>query len=85
MSRFVWSVEKDRALKAVRGVSFDEVMGWVLVDIIQHPTRPGQKMYIFAHDDYCWVVPCVISGEIIFLKTIYRSRKFTLRYLRKGL
>lgn len=83
MRRVEWNQQKSRELKQRRGVSFEDVVRWRLVDIIQHPARSDQRLYIFAHENYCWVVPCVTTDEHIFLKTIYRSRKYTKKYLHK--
>jgi len=53
-----------------------------LIDMTEHPKRPGQYLMLFEHKNYVWVVPCVEQGDDIFLKTLYPSRKYTRMYLR---
>ena len=52
-----------------------------LLDSIQHPTRPHQKMFVVEIRDYAYVVPYIDAKDRIFLKTIYPSRKHTKKYL----
>lgn len=42
----------------------------------------GQSIYIVEIDDYAYLVPFVVDGDVHFLKTIIPSRKATRRYLR---
>ena len=52
------------------------------LEVVKHPKRPNQRMFIVRLDDYVWVVPFVIEadGETIFLKTAFRSRKLNRQY-----
>ncbi len=53
------------------------------IGIIAHPNAnkyPNQQIFLFEINDYCYAVPVVISGDEIFLKTIYPSRKITKQY-----
>ena len=59
-----------------------------VVDVLTHPNKdryPNQEVYLVAHHDYVFAVPFVrdTTSDEIVLKTIYPSRKFTRRYLRK--
>ena len=81
MVSYDWSETKSRRLKKTRGVSFDEIVGARLVDVLAHPAREHQRLMIFEHRGYCWVAPYVEKDGVCFLKTLYPSRKFTKIYL----
>lgn len=83
MTRFAWSDLKNEQLLQERGVVFEQIVRGELIATTLHPTRPGQHILIFVRDKYCWAVPCVMTAEVIFLKTAYPSRKFTRKYLNK--
>ncbi len=81
----VWDEEKSKKLKAERGVSLEEVATLILqqeyFDILKHPKRPGQRVFIVPILGYIHVVPFVMDkdGNIV-LKTVFSSRKFQKRY-----
>lgn len=80
-----WSEEKDRCLRATRGVSFSEIAARILagdyIDLLENPSRPGQEIVVMTIEGYTWVVPFVVEeGRRLFLKTAYPSRKFHRRY-----
>jgi hypothetical protein len=77
---FRWSQLKSRRLKRTRGVSFEEIIESKLIDILKHPHRENQQILICEHKGYLWAVPYVIEDNIIFLKTIYPSRKLMKIY-----
>lgn len=57
-----------------------------LLDILEHPDQSkydGQKLYVVAIDEYCWVVPFRDDeqGNIRKLITAFPSRKLTRIYL----
>jgi len=81
----VWDEDKSKRLEAERGISLEEVATMILdkeyVDILQHPTRPGQKLFVVPIKGYIHVVPFVIDADgNIVLKTAFPSRKFHKRY-----
>jgi len=89
--RFVWNEEKNNVLKQQRNISFEQILTAIeekkVVDVVDHPNKvkyKGQIYIMLNYDEYIYVVPAVISesGEECFLKTIYPSRKYTLKYLR---
>jgi hypothetical protein len=80
VKEFRWSKLKDLALRIKYGVSFEEIIGCELIEIIKHPKRAHQRIYLFWWDKYIWAVPCVIDRDHIFLKTLYPSRKYTKMY-----
>jgi len=88
MKRFNWNSEKNQQLIRERGVSFEDVVFFLLrgdiLDNIKHsnPDKyPKQKIFVLSIDEYVYLVPYVESTEEIFLKTIIPSRKATKKYL----
>ena len=88
MKRFNWNSEKNQQLIRERGVSFEDVVFFILqgeiLDNVRHPNPkkyPGQRIFIISIDKYVHLVPYVESPEEIFLKTIIPSRKATKEYL----
>jgi len=91
MKPFRWSPEKNEALLADRGISFERVAVAIesggLLDILAHPNPeryPRQKVLVVAADGYAYLVPFVEEEDYFFLKTIIPSRKGTKDYLRPG-
>lgn len=91
MKPFRWSPEKNKALAANRGISFERVVVAVesgsLLDILAHPNQtkyPRQRILVVAADDYVHLVPFVEEEAYFFLKTIIPSRKATKDYLTQG-
>lgn len=89
---FNWDPEKNTLLKRTRGISFEEIVVAIedgdVLDVLSHPNQErygSQQVYLVEYLDYVFVVPFVrneLRDEIV-LKTIYPSRKYTKRYLRK--
>jgi len=85
---FDWSNEKDAALRAERGIGFQDIVFHIdqgdILAITDHPNSekyPNQKIIYIRIDDYVYMVPFVESNEGKFLKTIIPSRKATKHYL----
>lgn len=87
MKQFDWNEKKNQWLKNTRGISFERIVealdkGNLLADI-DHPNQekfPHQKiLYVWVHE-YVYAVPYVQTDEVIFLKTIYPSRKAKTKY-----
>jgi hypothetical protein len=83
MKHVQWDPVKSRRLKMTRGVSFEEIIIAKLVDRKDNPAREFQKMMLFEYRNYIWVVPYVEKDGIVFLKTLYPSRKYTRVYVKK--
>ncbi|MFB3919740.1 UDP-N-acetylmuramate--L-alanine ligase [Candidatus Velamenicoccus archaeovorus] len=83
MKELKWNALKSERLKRTRGISFEEIVASKLIDIIKHPRRQDQKIFVYEHKGYLWAVPYIIEGDAIFLKTIYPSRKLMKLY-KKG-
>lgn len=91
MKPFRWSPEKNEALRADRGVSFERIVIAVesggLLDILTHPNQakyPRQRVLVVACDNYAYLVPFVEEEDYFFLKTVIPSRKATRDYLNQG-
>ena len=91
MKPFRWSPEKNEALKAERGISFESVVVAIesggLLDILAHPNQakyPHQRILVVAADNYVYLVPFLDDKDCYFLKTIIPSRKATRDYLKRG-
>lgn len=90
MKSFDWDNEKNKILIKERGISFEEIKVAIeedkVLDDYDHPNQkryPGQRIVTVKINNYAYLVPYVINGERIFLKTIIPSRKATKRYLKK--
>lgn len=91
MKPFRWNAEKNEALKAERGISFETMVVAIgsggLLDILAHPNPrkyPRQKVLVVTSDGYVYLVPFVEEDDYYFLKTIIPSRKATREYLNEG-
>ncbi len=85
---FDWNKEKNKELQEKRNITFEKVVIAInegfTIDILEHPNKEkykNQYLIIVEIDNYAYVVPSVITGDIWFLKTIFPSRKYTKRYL----
>lgn len=81
----IWDEEKSSKLKRKRGVSLEEVAALIMekkyVEIVKHPKRAEQRMFLIPINGYIHVVPFVIDDENNFvLKTVFPSRKFHKKY-----
>jgi hypothetical protein len=91
MKPFRWNPQKNEALKADRGVSFEKIVIAIesggLLDILPHPNQakyPRQRLLVVACDNYGCLVPTVEETGHFFLKTVIPSRKATRDYLKEG-
>lgn len=91
MKPFRWNPEKNDALKAARGLSFESIVVAVesggLLDVVEHPSKakyPKQRVMVVAVESYAYLVPFVEEEDHYFLKTAIPSRKATRDYLHKG-
>lgn len=80
MKEIKWNILKSEGLKKTRGVSFEEIVVLKLIDVRQHPRRRDQKIFVHEHKGYLWAVPYAMEGNVIFLTTIYQSRKLMKIY-----
>jgi uncharacterized DUF497 family protein len=81
----IWDEDKNIKLKLERNISFEEVSELVLnehiVDIIDHPKRKNQNVFVLEINNYIYAVPFIIDeNENIILKTVFPSRKLHKKY-----
>lgn len=80
---FDFDSDKDQLLIDTRGVSFFDAITaiekkGVLLDL-PHPNSekyPGQHILVVSIDGYAYCVLYEARGEILYLKTVFPSRKF---------
>ena len=91
MKTFNWNEDKNRWLKQERVVSFEQVVFCIesgkILDIIKHPNQvkyQHQQFYVIDINRYVFIVPYVENENVIFLKTVFPSRKYTKLYLGLG-
>ncbi len=87
---FDWDNDKNEELKRERGISFEKILFLILndriLDIVEHPNRTkyaDQRLYVINVDDYAYIVPFEDRKGVRFLKTIFPSRRYTRKYLRR--
>ncbi len=88
MKRFEWNDDKNRWLRRVRGVTFEDIVYHIahgdLLDVLEHPNPdryPAQWIFVVKVQGYAYIVPFVEDDSIIFLKTVIPSRKMAKLYL----
>lgn len=87
MKPLLWNPDKNRLLKATRGIDFNIVALAInqgrILDIIDHPNQgkyPLQQIFVLAINQYVYLVPFIENEQVIFLKTIIPSRKMKKKY-----
>ena len=83
----IWNNEKNKWLKEVRGISFEEVIACIdhggLIHRILNPNQdkyPGQEEFIISCKEYVYIIPFEETRQYYFLKTIIPSRKAKKKY-----
>jgi len=87
MKNINWNTEKSLSLKALRGISFEDVVYYIekgdILNDYAHPNQkryPGQRIMVIGINNYAYLVPYVENEEDLFLKTIIPGRKTTEKY-----
>lgn len=90
MKNFEWNEKKNELLRTERDISFEEIVEAIqkgkLLDRYKHPneeTYCHQEIFVVEIKDNAYLVPFVQDEDKYFLKTIYRSRKATKKYIKK--
>ncbi len=91
IEQYEYSLEKDELLIRTRHIGFDDVIRAVengqLLEMVDHHNQkkyPRQQFLIVSINNYVYTVPFVTKDvATLFLKTIFRNRKLTRKYLRK--
>jgi hypothetical protein len=86
--RFEWKPEKNAWLREHRRISFDEIVVHLgrgdVWKTSPHPNPrkyPHQSIAFVIVEDYVFLVPFDVVGDVIHLRTIIPSRKATRQYL----
>jgi hypothetical protein len=84
----IYDYRKAKLLKLERNIDIDEIIELIIdkkyLDILEHPKRKGQKIFILEYRDYIHVVPFVIDkDDNIIIKTVFPSRNFQKIYKEK--
>lgn len=86
--KYIYDEQKNLKLKKERGVCFDNVITAIsdgkILDIIPHHNKkehPNQMILIIEINDYAYLVPYLEEEDLLVLKTVFPSRKFTKLYL----
>lgn len=82
----IWDEKKTLKLKIERGISFEEISDIILqnqyLNIIGHPTKKNQNIFVIELNNYIYAVPFLIDDNSnIVLKTAYPSRRLYKKYL----
>ena len=80
-----WDSKKNIQLMEKRNISFEEITDIILadgyLDILDHPKRKNQQIYIIKLNNYIYAVPFIFDkDDNIVLKTAFPSRKFNKIY-----
>jgi uncharacterized DUF497 family protein len=85
---FVWSKLKDEKLVKERNVSFEQAVFCIrnggLLAVIDNPSfaHKEHRCFIVNINNYCYIVPFIVTEDLTILKSIIPSRKETRKYLR---
>lgn len=84
---FEFSAEKNAILQKKRGIGFERIIVLIemgeIISVKPHHNQhkyPNQHIVELVANGYIYLVPLVVDGKKIFLKTIYPSRKATKNY-----
>ncbi len=79
--------DKNKAIKLryERNIEIEDIVDIIInkkyLDILEHPKRAGQQIFILEYRDYIHVVPFVIDNDSnIIIKTVFPSRNFQKIY-----
>lgn len=77
----IYDDKKAQILKLERNIDIDEIVELIIdkkyLDILEHPKRGGQQIFILSYKDYIHVVPFVVDkNNDIIIKTVFPSRNF---------
>jgi hypothetical protein len=80
-----WDEKRNIELQRIRNISFEEITDIIVrgeyIEILEHPARENQQIFIISIHNYTWAVPFVLEDDnTIFLKTAYPSRKMHKKY-----
>ncbi len=90
MLKYAWSEEKNNLLKSTRNICFEQIVEAIesnkSIISLPHPNQEkykDQRIFVIIIDGYMYAVPYVQDKQVIFLKTIFASRKYQKKYNKK--
>ena len=88
--KYDWNSDKNEWLKKNRNISFEQIIFhlnqgdvWMVANHPNQEKYPNQRIYFVVVENYVYLVPHIIKGDNIFLKTIIPSRKATKDFLKE--
>jgi hypothetical protein len=77
----IYDDKKAQTLKLERNIDIDEIIELIInkkyLDILEHPKRDNQRIFILSYKDYIHVVPFIVDkNDDIVIKTVFPSRNF---------
>ena len=77
----IYDGKKAQELKLERNIDIDEIVELIIdkkyLDILEHPKRGNQQIFILSYKDYIHVVPFIVDkNDNIIIKTVFPSRNF---------
>ena len=84
----IYDENKARYLRLMRNIEIDEIIELVIekkyLDILEHPRRKNQKIFIIPYNDYIHAAPFVVDeDDNIIIKTVFPSRNFQRIYMKE--
>jgi len=86
--KYIFDEQKNQKLKAERGIGFEDVINAItdgkILEIIPHHNKdeyPNQMILIIEIKGYAYLAPYLEEEDLLILKTVFPSRKFTKLYL----
>ena len=73
----------------LRNINIEEVVDIILekkyLDILEHPKRKNQQIFIILYNDYIHAVPFIVDeADNIIIKTAFPSRNFQKIYMKES-
>lgn len=77
----IYDDKKAQILRLERNIDIEDILKIIInkkyLDILEHPRREGQKIFILLYRDYIHAVPFIIDrDDNIIIKTVFPSRNF---------
>ncbi len=84
----IYDKNKAVILRFERNIEIEDIVDIIInkkyLDILEHPKKDGQQIFILEYRNYTHVVPFVIDNEDnIIIKTVFPSRNFHKIYKEK--
>ena len=88
--KYDWNPDKNEWLKKNRNISFEQIIFhlsqgdiWMVSDHPNQEKYPKQRIYFVVVENNVYLVPHIIKKDVIFLKTVFPSRKATKAFFKE--